>query len=93
MSYCTDGDDDDAAFRQFVCRIAPYRPFSSGAHQVEYACRQFVLAAAHENGGHLASCEECQSICEAMWGVALEREEIFRVIKCLGRIQVVVATP
>jgi hypothetical protein len=76
---------DAAVFRRIVSRIAPYRPFSSGADRVDYARQQFVLAAAHENNGRLTSCDECRAICETLWGLALEREEIFSTIKALVR--------
>ncbi len=37
---------------------------------------QLILAAAHENDGRLGSFVECREICQAMWGLELEIDEI-----------------
>jgi hypothetical protein len=70
-------------FRRFVRRIAPYRPFTANGQRVKAVCQQFVLAAAHENGGRLASCTECQEVCEKRWGLELERDELSNTMRQL----------
>jgi hypothetical protein len=61
--------------------MAPYRPFGTGGEmQVEFARREFILAAAHENGGAFASLADCQEICRTLWGVELEVDEIRAVV-------------
>ncbi len=72
-----------ADFRRSIRRLAAYRPFSPRNYRVSSVLRQLVLAAAHENGGRLGSCAECQSHCQALWGLEIEREEISGVVEKL----------
>lgn len=69
-----------ADLRRSIWRLAIYRPFSPSNYRVGFVLRQLVLAAAHENGGRLGSCAECQSNCQALWGLELEHEEISQVV-------------
>jgi hypothetical protein len=73
--------DTALSLRRSVARIAPYRPFGTGGEmQVEFARREFILAAAQENGGRFASLADCQDICKALWGLELEIDEIRAVV-------------
>ncbi len=62
--------------RRSVTRIAPYRPFGAGELQIEFARREFVLAAAHENGGGFSSLADVQIVCKGLWGMDLDIDEI-----------------
>jgi hypothetical protein len=70
-------------FRRSIRRLAAYRPFSPRNYRVGSVIRQLVLAAAHENGGQLGSCADCQSDCQALWGLELERGEISAAVEQL----------
>ncbi len=64
-------------------RLALYRPY--GDRKVEAACREFVLAAVHENEGRITSCRECQEVILKLWGLELELHEVASVIRRLVR--------
>jgi hypothetical protein len=64
-------------------RLALYRPY--GDRKIEAACREFVLAAVHENEGSVTSCKECQEVIHRLWGIELELHEVARVIRRLVR--------
>jgi predicted nucleic acid-binding protein len=78
---------DPDEFRGQLRRLVPYKVFTAeldgdrSASQSIY--RQFVLAAAHEQGGRLASCKDCQAIIREKWGVDIELSEISGAIKTL----------
>jgi hypothetical protein len=69
-----------ADFRRSVARIAQYQPFGSGEVKVEFSRRAFVLAAAHENGGRLESLADCRDVCDGLWGLKLDIDEIRDVV-------------
>jgi hypothetical protein len=69
--------------RSAVARIAQYQPFGSGELHVEFSRRAFVQAAAHENGGHLNSLGECREVCDGLWGLELDIDEIRDVVERL----------
>lgn len=70
-------------FKRSVARIAQFQPFGSGEVRVEFSRRAFVLAAAHENGGHLTSLADCRSVCDGLWGLELDIDEIRSVVESL----------
>jgi hypothetical protein len=67
---------DALAFRRHARRLATYQPFSSSNRMLDHARGLFVLAAAHENLGQMASPDECRSIIQSLWGLDLELDEI-----------------
>jgi hypothetical protein len=67
----------------FLRRLALYRPY--GDRKIEAACREFVLAAVHENEGGITSCKECQEVIHKLWGLELELHEVARMIRRLVR--------
>jgi hypothetical protein len=77
------GADQSRQLRTAIARIAQYRPFGSGEIQNEFALREFVLAAAHENGGAFASLAACREICKTLWGLEIEIDELRDVMKRL----------
>lgn len=72
-----------SSFEHSVARIAQFRPFGEGKIEVAFARRQFVLAAAAENGGSLESVEECQEACRVLWGLELDRDEVDAELRAL----------
>ena len=78
------GADQSRDLRTSIARIAQYRPFGSGEVQNEFALREFVLAATHENGGTFASLAACRDICKTLWGLEIEIDELRAVV---GRMQ------
>lgn len=50
------------------------------AVQVEFARREFILAAMHENGGTVGSLSECRQVCKTLWGLELDIDEIRGVL-------------
>lgn len=71
------------SLRRSISRIAQYRPFGSGEVQVEFARREFILAAMHENGGTVGSLSECRQVCKTLWGLELDIDEIRGVLQRL----------
>lgn len=71
--------------RRSVARIAQYRPFGDGEGQVEYARRQFLLAAAHENGGKFSSLAEGRDVCQALWGLDIDIDEMRELVRRLEK--------
>jgi hypothetical protein len=76
---------DSDALRIFVCRLVSHKVFSSEVESDDLAAvasitRQFVLAAAHENGGRFDSCHHCEQLIQERWGVSLEAHEIAKAI-------------
>lgn len=51
-----------------------------GDHRGAAVRRQVVLAAAHEGGGRILSCAQCQECCQQRWGLELERHEVSAAI-------------
>jgi hypothetical protein len=81
---------DTSQLRQSIGRLAQYRPFGSGEVQVEFARRELILAAAHENGGQFSSLADCQQVCKTLWGLDIDIDEIRVVVRRLeqaGRLE------
>jgi hypothetical protein len=72
--------DRSRSLRTSIGRIAQYRPFGSGEIQSEFALREFLLAAAHENGGDFGSLGACREACKALWGLDIEIDELRGVV-------------
>lgn len=70
-------------FKRSVARIAQFQPFGSGEIRVEFSRRAFVLAAAYENGGHLTSLAACRDVCDGLWSLELDIDEIRDVVESL----------
>jgi hypothetical protein len=73
-----------SGFKRSVARIAQFQPFGSGEVRVEFSRRAFVLAAAYENGGRLASLADCRDVCDGLWGLELDIDEIRDVVESLA---------
>jgi len=73
-------------FERSFARIAQFRPFGDGKIEVAFARRQFVLAAASENGGALESVEDCQEACRILWNLELDRDEVDTELRQLVRV-------
>jgi hypothetical protein len=79
---------DAVIFRRSVTRLAPYLVFSiaephRGESNSESVRREFVLAAAHENGGSLDSCTHCCGVCKDKWGITLAPQEVSAAVQQL----------
>jgi len=75
-----------SSFERSFARIAQFRPFGDGKIEVAFARRQFVLAAAAENGGMLNSVEECQEACRILWNLELDRDEVDSELRQLVKV-------
>ena len=63
-------------------RLDVYRQYGPGNNRNRFV-REFILAAAHENGGRLDSCAACREICQTRWGLELEISEISVAVRQL----------
>jgi hypothetical protein len=78
--------DSPTSFHKSFARIAQFRPFGDGEIEVAFARRQFVLAAAVENGGSLESVDEGQEACRTLWNLELDRDEVETELRQLVRV-------
>ena len=85
------------AARRFAQRVVTYKIFTSdrGSHDtVTHAIiDEIIVATAHENGGALASCVECQQLIDSRWQVSLELGEILASFSRLVKAGRMLSTP
>jgi hypothetical protein len=75
---------------QTVIRLAQFRPFDREGLDGRAALTDLVMAAALERDGDLPSLRECREICNTLWGLEVETDELREVITSLvtaGRLE------